>query len=253
MWARYVIQYTDIQDSNGTYPSMTLYDYAVAGGTCSNNITPHYAAPGVLFPSVTEYGIPTFISDSQINTYGTGAEFFSPPLSADNAVYAIWIGTNDLGNGEFLTGQQVAGKTLQDFVNCVFNAFDSLYNNGGRYFVLLNIVPLNLAPQYATAELGGVTADHYWPDKPSDLDAISATMENQVTTVNADYWNQLPGMVGSRYPGANFAILNVNQLARATPSTAPSSPAARLTVCCFSCSTSIITPNTTSTARRRAT
>lgn len=203
VWARYVVQYT----YSGGNPTMTLYDYAVAGGTCSNNLTPHYAGPnGLLFPSVTEYGIPTFISETQISS------FYTPALTSNNAVYAIWIGTNDLGNGEFLTNQQNAGVTLQDFVNCVFNAFDSLYENGGRYFVLLNIAPLHLAPQYASVANHGVLADHYWPDKPSDLDAIAQTMYNQVTTVNNDYWAQLPGMVGSRYPGASFAIFNVFQL-----------------------------------------
>lgn len=43
-WPRYVVQYTGSSGSEGQWkPQLTLYDYAVSGAVCSNNITPRYA------------------------------------------------------------------------------------------------------------------------------------------------------------------------------------------------------------------
>lgn len=39
-WPRFVIQYTGDTSNGGWSPAMTLYDYAVSGAVCSNNITP---------------------------------------------------------------------------------------------------------------------------------------------------------------------------------------------------------------------
>lgn len=39
-WVRYVIQYTGATVGGEWEPSMTLYDYAVSGAVCSNEITP---------------------------------------------------------------------------------------------------------------------------------------------------------------------------------------------------------------------
>lgn len=39
-WARYVVQYTGQSVAGSWRPSMTLYNYAVSGAVCSNNITP---------------------------------------------------------------------------------------------------------------------------------------------------------------------------------------------------------------------
>ena len=42
-WPRYVVQYTG-QTTNGQWdPSMTLYNYAISGAVCSNEITPRYS------------------------------------------------------------------------------------------------------------------------------------------------------------------------------------------------------------------
>ena len=59
-WPRYVVQYTG-QTSNGQWdPQITLYNYAVSGAVCSNNITPRYVGWLVIliankFQNVHEY------------------------------------------------------------------------------------------------------------------------------------------------------------------------------------------------------
>lgn len=129
-------------------------------------------------------------------------------------VYSFWIGTNDLGNYAFLTDSQVNGTNIEDYVDCVYDQVDSVYNNGGRYFVLMNIAPLNLAPLYATPSTGGVGANQYWPDKSSNITEISYRMMEQVVNVNAVYKYRTPYEVevSRRYPGAHFAVFDVHDL-----------------------------------------
>lgn len=44
-WPRFVVQYTGNTDSSGQWtPGIELYDYAVSGAVCSNNITPRYVS-----------------------------------------------------------------------------------------------------------------------------------------------------------------------------------------------------------------
>lgn len=80
--------------------------------------------------------------------------------------------------------------------------------------MLFNNAPLWLAPLYANASEGGVGDNKYWADKPANLTAISLKMEEEVTSVNQIFNFQLPfeKLVANRYPGANFALYNVNQL-----------------------------------------
>lgn len=216
-WPRYVVQYTGSTVNSQFQPQLTLYDYAVSGAVCSNNITPRLFAPiKANFPSVLEYEIPAYMNDSHSISNATGKAYFTPALTSSNAVYAIWIGTNDLGNNAFLTDSQVAGKTLTDFTDCVFVALDELYASGGRYFVLNNIAPLHLAPLYANDTLMGVAMTQFWKDKPANHTAIAEQMKEQATTVNNVWKYQVPyeAMISHRYPGANFAIFDVYSLVR---------------------------------------
>lgn len=41
-WPRYVIQYTGSTVNSQWTPQLTLYDYAVSGAVCSNDITPRF-------------------------------------------------------------------------------------------------------------------------------------------------------------------------------------------------------------------
>ncbi|KAK5551209.1 hypothetical protein LTR46_010795 [Exophiala xenobiotica] len=217
-WPRYVVQYTGSTTNNGQWdPQMTLYDYAVSGAVCSNYITPRWLSSiNANFPSVLEYEISAFEADmisQRVNA--TPAEaYFSPSLSASSAVYALWIGTNDLGVWAFLTDSQVPGKVLSDYTACVYDVFDKLYASGGRMFVLMNTAPLHLAPLYANDTLHGVGANQYWPQKPANHTQIAETMHEYTTSVNSVFQYQTPFevLVAQRYPGAHFAIFDTYSL-----------------------------------------
>jgi phospholipase/lecithinase/hemolysin len=143
------------------------------------------------FPSILEYELPAFMSDQDSLRENTTLPYFTPPLTASNAVYAIWIGANDLG--VFFEGGQYPGKILNDYLNCVYRVLDGLYHGGGRVFVLMNVPPLHLTPLY------------------SNVDEL---MQEYVTTVNAIYKYRTPyeALIARRYPNASFATFNVSGL-----------------------------------------
>lgn len=74
---------------------------------------------------------------------------------------AIWIGTNDLGPAAFFTDNR-PNLTILDFLDCVYEQLDMLYETGARNFIILNVAPLNYAPQYALPENGGVINTRNW-------------------------------------------------------------------------------------------
>ncbi|KAL1871024.1 hypothetical protein VTK73DRAFT_2333 [Phialemonium thermophilum] len=198
-WPQFVAQYTGAK----------LVDYAISGATCSNEIISRYfAAINRPFPSVMDDEIPSFNADVAFKT-------LYPDRTAANTVYALWIGTNDLGSGAFLTDSQAAGTTLVDFVDCVWQVFDSIYATGGRRFVLLNEAPLELAPMYATPQDGGSLDNQYWTNKTLyNMTEYSQKIKEYTTSVNAifDYGVPFHLLVKNRWPGASFTIFNVHQL-----------------------------------------
>jgi hypothetical protein len=216
MTTRFLVQFVAISSHRGRPVRIpkTKRSCSRARRTFNANFTKYGKSP--LFPSVLENEIPAFLADKApgVNRINTTTPFFTPALTAQDAVYAMWIGTNDLGVWAFLTDSQVAGKTLTDYTDCVFESLDKLYASGGRYFVLMNAVPLNLAPLYANDTTGGVGDNQYWPMKPTNHTAIAEQMHEFVTTVNNVYKYQTPFevLVAGRYPGANFAIYDTWQL-----------------------------------------
>lgn len=94
-WGQYVQQYTGV----------AYFDYAVSGATCSNEIISRYLAYLNInrsLPSVVNDELPSFLADVSVKTLYENR-------TAENTVYALWIGTNDLGYGSFLTDSQVSG------------------------------------------------------------------------------------------------------------------------------------------------
>lgn len=132
IWVEYVKQYTGIN----------LYNYAVSGAVCSNEITPRTFTT-FDFPAVREYEVPAFIADSKYIEPNGSKFMINPP---DETVYIIWIGTNDLGVDALLTDSQVPGTNIVSYLDCVYEQLQTVYENGARNFVILNAAPLNLTP-----------------------------------------------------------------------------------------------------------
>ena len=106
------------------------------------------------------------MADTKFVNTTTHTNTFYPNRKADNTVYSMWIGTNDLGAGAFLTDSSLHGTSIPDYVDCVFDRFDEIYKAGGRYFVLMNTVPLELSPIYGMPQVPGtLVKSHYWVDK----------------------------------------------------------------------------------------
>lgn len=189
---------------------MKVYNYAVSGAVCSNKITP-LTLSGMLIPTFLEYEVPTYIADSKY-TNSSGDKVLDIP--AEETVYSVWIGTNDITNNGFLSDEQVKGKTIPDSIECVYSALDGLYANGARHFVLMNMAPLQLAPLYATPERGGLGKNWAWPDKPDNITRVSSRLWEEVAMVNYAYKYQTPYelLVARRYPEAHFAIMDMNRL-----------------------------------------
>ncbi|TQN69565.1 Acetylesterase [Colletotrichum shisoi] len=214
-WGRFV--------ANST--GANYYNYAVSGATCSSEIISRdFAAIRQPFPSVLEYEIPAYRADAAF-------EALYPNRAANNTVYALWIGTNDLGYGAFLTDSNTAGTTLSSYVDCVWEVFDNVYSTGGRHFVLLNIAPLEQSPLYAATELGGMGDSQFWPNKTEyNTTEYQYKMLEYSTSVNTmfDYGAPFHLLVKRRWPGASFSVFDVHSLLgdiHAEPSKYLSSPA----------------------------
>ncbi|KIM54980.1 carbohydrate esterase family 16 protein [Scleroderma citrinum Foug A] len=121
------------------YGPFNLYSFAKSGATCSNSLT--YRP----FPPITEYQLPTYINATQNGTIPASA------ILPNETVYAIWIGTNDVGANALLTdGIGVrSGVSIVEVRKCVVNVVETLYESGARNFVILNMIPLNLTPLYS--------------------------------------------------------------------------------------------------------
>ncbi|KAK3319309.1 hypothetical protein B0H66DRAFT_623965 [Apodospora peruviana] len=186
-----------------------LVDYAVSGATCSNKIISRYfSAINRDFPSVATDEIPSFQVDVSYKS-------IFPNRTPDNTVYALWIGTNDLGNDAFLTDSQAPGTTITDYVDCVWSVFDSIYKTGGRRFMMLNLAPLQLSPQYAEVKNGGAVTSQFWPEKSRyNVTEYSYKMKEYTTNVNTmfEYGMPFQTAIKSRWPKASFDVLDVHAL-----------------------------------------
>lgn len=121
------------------YGPFNLYGFARSGATCSNNLTDRP------FPPLTEYQLPDYLNATRNGTLPASS------ILPDETIYAIWIGTNDVGANALLTqGVGVKkGVSIVEVRKCVVDVVRVLYENGARYFVVMNMIPLNLTPLYS--------------------------------------------------------------------------------------------------------
>lgn len=187
------------------------YDYAVGGAMCSDAITSHYldSIHGP-FPSIHDYEIPTFKADLAYPKLFQNRR-------ADNTIYTLWIGTNDLGIDGFLGDKNAPNTSLVNFVDCAWTTFDRLYRLGGRHFVLFNQAPLELSPMYASPENGGTEDNNYWRNKSSyNMTEIQYKMFEYASAVNElyRYGAAYEFLLRSRWPAATLTIFDVHGLIR---------------------------------------
>ncbi|OCH85023.1 GDSL lipase/acylhydrolase [Obba rivulosa] len=109
------------------YGDFTLYPFARAGATCSQSLTPR------VFPPVFQSQLPTYFAEVANHSISV------PP---EETVYTLWIGTNDVGVGELIDGQQNPGVTLVDTIQCKMDWITTLYETGARNFIMQNMLNL---------------------------------------------------------------------------------------------------------------
>lgn len=81
---------------------------------------------------------------------------------------------------------------------------------------LLNVAPLNLAPQYALPGQGGLSERQYWHDKPSNLTAVSFAMQKQVVSVNVIFLYEVEHLA-QELKGSEISVLDVHGLVSTVP------------------------------------
>ncbi|KAI1353985.1 carbohydrate esterase family 16 protein [Xylaria sp. FL0043] len=191
------------------------YNYAISGAVCSNEIIYRYFEQvNGPFPSVIDYQIEAWKADVKYASTASNTTFLKG-RTPENSAYALWIGTNDLGNGGFLLEQQTKGKTIDDYIDCVWSLFDGVYSTGGRRFVLFTQAPLDQSPLYKSIPDGGTGDIGYWTDKETyNTTAYEGKMLEYTTTVDTifDYGAPFQLLVKKRWPGASFTILNTHQI-----------------------------------------
>lgn len=154
-----------------------LYNYAVGGAVCSNKLTPRtWDSIDAPFPAVLEYELPAFEADKKFLK-----------LNLAETVFAIWIGTNDVGPNALLTSGQLPNVGLTNVTNCVLEAVQGMKKLGARKIVVLNMAPLELAPMYADEAHGGyVEDDVFWGDKSKYTNLTAVAEEMRELTWNGN-------------------------------------------------------------------
>ena len=110
------------------YGNLSMFDFARSGATCSNSLTPR------IFPGVLGDEIPAYE-----NATAHGNLLLDP----SETLYTLWIGTNDLGVGQLITGQSVSGVSIVNTSACAVSWVKKLYDTGARNFYLQNVESLS--------------------------------------------------------------------------------------------------------------
>ncbi|KIY68267.1 carbohydrate esterase family 16 protein, partial [Cylindrobasidium torrendii FP15055 ss-10] len=156
----------------GLYGNYTIWNYAVGGAVCNESLTPLNDRPDVAS------GQPAWFVEDHIASESE-TEKQRLLLDPDSFVVIIFIGTNDVGIGSFITNDQAADVTLADLADCQVNAIRDMHRLGARHFILNALTPLHLTKLYSNSSDPTI----YWP-KPHDGEAWYKDMYNIVHRLN---------------------------------------------------------------------
>ncbi|KAL4063415.1 carbohydrate esterase family 16 protein [Scleroderma yunnanense] len=178
------------------YGPFNLYPFAKSGATCSNKLT--YRA----FPPLTEYQLPGYFNATHNGTIPASS------ILPNETMYAIWIGTNDVGVNALLTdgGGVRSGVSIVEVRRCVVHAVEKLYDSGARNFVIMSMIPLNLTPLYASVSY----PNHFWSTVRNTTE-WSVFMNELVRAGNA-ITDLMLQIVAPRLEGAHIATFDAYAL-----------------------------------------
>lgn len=77
-----------------------------------------------------EWQIPAYLNETYNGTLA---------LNAQETMYTIWIGTNDLGANALLTGSDSPGVSIVPVRQCAIDVLKRLYESGARNFIMQNV------------------------------------------------------------------------------------------------------------------
>lgn len=120
-------------DYLGIYLGIPVHTFAKAGATCSNKLTPR------IWPDLITNELPLYATERSNGTLGT--------IKPEETVYTLWIGTNDVGAGCMLTGDQAPGVTIVDTISCAVSWVKTLYDGGARNFLFQNVRHFLIGPK----------------------------------------------------------------------------------------------------------
>jgi hypothetical protein len=106
--------------------SLTLsYNFAYGGAVVDGDIIPPYADH-----------VRTLIDQVEIFSNSLASKPDYAPWTSDNALFAIWMGVNDVGNSWWMDGQQ---ERLTSIIDAYFEQVQILYDAGARNFAILTV------------------------------------------------------------------------------------------------------------------
>ncbi|KAK7455766.1 hypothetical protein VKT23_010798 [Stygiomarasmius scandens] len=155
----------------GLYGNYTIWNYAVGGAVCDNDLTPLFGVPDVL------NGQPDWFILDHITGNGTSHQKLF--LNPEEFVVIIWVGTNDVGINSFVTDDQRTNVSLVDLAECQMNTLKRMHSLGARQFILNSLIPLHLTKLYSNSSDPVI----YWPEE-HDGPAWHKRMFNIVNTLN---------------------------------------------------------------------
>ena len=114
-----------------SYGHFALHSFAQAGASCDARLTPRADLGAFRFPYVVQDELPAYFAAIKGGLR----------LPAEETLYSLWIGTNDVGAGALLTGEQTRGATIVEVTRCAVGWVRTLYASGARNFLLQNVRP----------------------------------------------------------------------------------------------------------------
>lgn len=133
---------------------------------------------------------------TQIDYYSDQSSWNTFLPDADTTLFAIWSGANDVfahvEKGDPVTPDQVAGN--------IATAITSLYEEGGRFFVVPNLPPIGLIPSYLDDPIKGNLATAFVSLSntmlDAELDALSDNLEG-ITIFKVDVHELFLAIMGN--------------------------------------------------------